>query len=446
MNPETDRTPVFLLFGGLVLFHRHPRLLDAIAGRGLGLVLMVEPGAGGGEALERAVLDRSDRLHRTLELHVVPRAERQRMVDAAAGVAERYEVVGTFCIGEGLVDTAGLVAEVLGLPSPGLFASTVCRDKLFQRRVLSDHSPRFSLLASASREKDAAEYRAGWPAVLKPTGRFSSSGVVSLSDPGDLPALLETYPEEEQLLLEERVDGPEYSVECLVHSGTVVFQAVTGKLTNEAGSSNFVEVAHTAPATGIADRDRERLEAAARDALGELRFDTGVAHLEFRLGPRGPVLMEAAARMPGDGLAMLYTLATGASFEEAVLDLALGRCPEYPPPRRYTRQRYLWAEGGHLSGIERAPVEVTDLSGGTYWPEPGPLATGDPARVREVLVTKPPGAAVGPPLSSFDRVGSVILDAPSPEELDALDNGLELQVMTVAEPPTAGGTRREGTR
>jgi phosphoribosylamine-glycine ligase len=88
-----------------------------------------------------------------------------------------------------------------------------------------------------------------FPAVVKPVGRHSSSGVAMVDDLDSLRQQLTTYPEHETLLVETKVIGQEYSVESLVQHGEVIFSSATRKDTNDTHTSNFVELAHTVPTT-----------------------------------------------------------------------------------------------------------------------------------------------------------------------------------------------------
>ena len=83
------------------------------------------------------------------------------------------------------------------------------------------------------------------------------------------------------------------------------------------------------PAAGLGDRDRSALVSASRAVLAALEFRDGISHAEFRLrsGER-PVLMEIAARVPGDGITVLLSR-HGTPLEPVLLDIALGRPVAY---------------------------------------------------------------------------------------------------------------------
>lgn len=196
---------------------------------------------------------------------------------------------------------------------------------------------------------------------------------------------------------------------------------MTAKRTTERRSTSFVETAHSVPA---ADREiGDRLLDANRSVLDRLGFEDGVAHSEWRMSERGPVLMEVAARTPGDGLMALYKLATGAAFEPQIMRAALGEPVEYPRPRRYARQVYLEHEPGVLDdvvvdwpGVE--PVWVGEDGG---WPDVEPGAAADPPTLRAVLVLQDQGSELAELRDSDDRAVTFLIDAPSPGELDRLE-------------------------
>lgn len=83
--------------------------------------------------------------------------------------------------------------------------------------------------------------------MAKPAGRHASSGVLSCRDQEELAAALSSYPAHETVLVEQRVHGPEYSVETLVQDGRPVLSSVTAKRTTEDSSRGFVELSHTVP-------------------------------------------------------------------------------------------------------------------------------------------------------------------------------------------------------
>ncbi|WP_234440523.1 ATP-grasp domain-containing protein [Streptomyces rimosus] len=354
---------------------------------------------------------------------------------------ERYDIVGVFAAGEMLVEQTGIVADLLGLPSPGLRATRVCRDKHLQRAYLAEWSPRALAVPPGGRD-DVPYGEIAFPVVLKPTGRRESSGVQVVGDRDRLRALLRSteYSPGETLLIEDQVRGQEYSVESLVQDGKIVFESVTHKRTNEEAGDHFVELGHTVPAPPTAGS--ERLLAANQSVVERLAVENGIVHTELRLADDGrPVLMEVAVRTPGDGLLPLYHLATGRPMEPDILRIALGEPVTRPEPARYARQVYLETPHGILRDVTVHPalgVEPVWAANGQPWPDLAPGRPGDPAALRAVIVLKRPGTRVGPLTESGDRVVTFLIDAPTSAELDRLEAEVRASIEVLTTPHEKG--------
>jgi hypothetical protein len=262
--------------------------------------------------------------------------------------------------------------------------------------------------------------------VVKPTGRLASSGVRLVADVDELRESLPAYGPEETLLIEERAQGPEFSIESLSYQGSTRYLEVTRKRTTEHDSAYFVEMGHTTPPPDLDPADRARLAATHAAVLDRLGFRTGMAHAEYRQVPgEEPHLIEIAARPPGDSIMSLHWLATGASLEDAVVGLAVGEDVALPTAARFARQVYLPHEPGVLDAVTvdaglGVPAAVFDPA--RIRPQvAGCAAGGDPAVVRCVVALKPPGTVLGPVRESADRSAMFVVDAPTPADLDAIE-------------------------
>lgn len=356
--------------------------------------------------------------------------------------AGRFDIVGVFAVGEMLVQQTGIVADMLGLPSPGLRASMVCRSKYLQRFYLSEWGPEVSIVPPEERMMlHTHPFR--FPAVLKPSGRRSSSGVHLVRDRNELSSQLERYDAGEVLLVEDLVHGDEYSVESLVRNGKIIFASATKKETTEVDSPWFVELSHTVP---VPDGHGELLLATNQTIMERLEFADGIAHTELRLTPDGRVvLMEIAARTPGDGILPLYHLATGKPMEPEILKIALGEPASYPAPTRFARQVYPEHPMGILQDVRlRWPdVEPVWIARGELWPAIQPGEPQDDATLRAFLVSKERGSVLGELRESDDRSVTFFVDARSPRDLDEIERKVRESteiLLKEAEPPVFGST------
>jgi ATP-grasp domain len=407
LNRQSDRSPAVVVMSDLAALARQHRLITDIAGRELVPLVLVGPSTDLARLMGH-VGEAGHPLSRIEVVRQVPDSAVDTVLAAVQDWIRDYDVRGVICSGEVFVDAAAVLAEALALPSPGPWAARVCRDKVMQRVVLRDHGP--SWRAFAPHERDAAASDV-YPCVIKPAGRMFSSGVVRVENDSELRAALPAYGPDETVLVEELVTGPEFSVEALVHHGELVWSGVTAKLTNEDSGPYFTEIGHTSPAK-VPLPHADALVAANSAILKTLRFDSGITHAEFRLSDGQPVLMEIAARLPGDAIMMLWHLATGRPLEPAIVDLALGLRPEYPVPTRRAVQRYLEHSPGRLVDVRSAEENVSWIADDGYWPTVEPSATEGPARCASVLVGLPRGSRLGPLNDSFGRSASVVVDLP----------------------------------
>jgi hypothetical protein len=435
------RPAAFVLLGGLRVIVRNWLYLTELERRGLTVLVitsadwrdetarcMASRGSPGALIGDAAFVDGSVKIDGSFTPGVVAQMRRW---------ASRYDIVGVFAVGEMLVEQTGIVADALGLPSPGLRAARICRSKYLQRFYLPEWSPRTVIVPpSARRSPDLGGM--AFPAVLKPSGRRSSSGVRTLSSSREFGDHVAEYAETETLLVEEYVHGREFSVESLVQHGRIVFESVTRKRTNEAHTDRFVELGHSVPSPG--GPGHAELLAANRAIIERLGFADGVTHAELRLADAGEVvLMEIAARTPGDGLLPLYHLATGAPMEPEIIRIALGEPARYPEARRYARQVYLEHRPGVLADVlvHWPGVEPVWVGQDRLWPTVTPGEPGDAPALRDVLVQKSRGSTLGELRESDDRAVAFLIDADSPAELDDLERHVRAAIEVVVTEPAA---------
>jgi biotin carboxylase len=420
-----DNSQAVMFMGDLVVLARQARLIREASRRGYAPVAVV----GTGTDLARLSALSADPAHPLADLTEVlqvPDAAITTVLPAVQPLLRRYDIRGVISVGEVFVEPAGVLANCLGLPGAGTAASLICRNKLLQRTALPEFSPWFEVVPVASR----AGYRLParrFPVVVKPAGRFYSSGVRQVADQAALTRALAAYGEDEIVLVESRVVGQEFSVEAMVQHGAVIWSAVTGKQSNEHDSVYFTETSHTCPAV-LASADAARLVSANTEILRRIGMGDGFTHAEYRLTDRGVVLMEVAARLPGDAITFLWELATGQSVEPVMIDLALGVQTSYPVPRRRARQQFLDHPHGILRDVTADGIPVCWHSLDDRWPQFIPLPADAPARAHAVLVGRVPGDRLGAQVDSGHRSACVIVDGPLQADLDLVTQEVTARV------------------
>ncbi|MFF3976577.1 acetyl-CoA carboxylase biotin carboxylase subunit family protein [Streptomyces sp. NPDC001828] len=268
---------------------------------------------------------------------VVDLSDPTALLAGGRALAERHDLAGVVTWDEWhLVPTARL-ARALGLPSTPVEAMRACRNKATARTLFARHGvpSAASMKARTLLEAGLATMTLGYPAVLKPTAFAGSIGVIRVDHPEELPAAF-TFAsagasrsrEDTGVLVEEYLDGPEVSVECITHRGATTAVAVTRKHLGPA--PYFDETGHTVDAN---DPLLARVAPAAAVAVKALGVTDGVQHVELRLVDGRPRLIEVNARIGGDMIGHLVRLATGIDLPTAAADLACGRTPDLTPTR-----------------------------------------------------------------------------------------------------------------
>ncbi|TVT11368.1 ATP-grasp domain-containing protein [Amycolatopsis bartoniae] len=429
------RRPAFILFGDL---HKIGPYLADLDRRGLAVLLV--SGRGGTSLARRAreMLGKPGHpLGAVADVLLTDGGDSAGIADRAAQWAERYRVVGALAVAEVFVEPAALVCDLLALPGVGPRASVVCRNKALQRRYLEHWSPLSVLVQRGGAGTDEigrdryrevpARFTDRFPTVVKPLTLESSMGVRVARDEEELFALLAGLGPRSEILVEERVSGREYNVDTIVVDGELLTTMITQKGTNERSTNYFVEVAHTTPPTNLDPGEKRRIERTHGSVVKRLRFGTGMAHAEYRLTDDGRVvLMEIAARPPGDACLPLYELATGQPVEPALIDAALGGATTYPGcPARRARQLYFEHTPGRLAEVRvdwPEPVRPRWLADTTgIWPEFRPTGARDPLRLHEVLVLKRRGEQLGAITDSSGRAVTAVFDAPLDADIDVAE-------------------------
>lgn len=423
MNELASIPRAFILTGAFWVICRNPLYLTELKSRGI-TVLLITPE----RFREQAESARKDAGNIASFISDIAYVEgsidkeasfNPGVIAAVRNWLNHYIVIGACAVGETLVEPTGILADGLDLPTPGIRATRVCRSKYLQRFYLSEWSPQSLIIPPDARARVNLEEHA-YPAIMKPTTRHSSSGVVSVVCATQAASTLAEYPDYETILIEEQVFGPEYSVETLTQNRETVFSSVTKKITTDTYDNTFVELSHTVPYQG---EGSDLLLNATREILETLDFSDGISHAEWRIRENRPYLMEVAARTPGDGLMILYQLACGNSMEPEIVKIALGEPAAFPQPVRVARQVYIPHEPGILRGVElssqRVPVQW--IAENETWPNVIPGNKDDAPTLRAVFVLKALGDVLTPLRSSDDRAVTFFIDAKTDAELDELE-------------------------
>ncbi len=224
----------------------------------------------------------------------------------------------------------------LGIPCNSLWTDQISTDKFLMRKVMKEGgvvSPNFMLVKENFNETDIINSIKDFtfPLICKPVDLSSSRGVMKIDKLQQLKAALRyafEWSEKKEVILEEYIDGPEYSGECIAYQGQYKLLAITEKHTT--GAPHFVETGHKQPAE-LPEGMFEKIEQTLYKAFAAMKIEYGAIHPEFRITKDGKIFfMEIATRMGGDCIGTdLTPLSSGYDFMGMVINVGCGKAPDF---------------------------------------------------------------------------------------------------------------------
>lgn len=137
-------------------------------------------------------------------------------------------------------------------------------------------------------------------AIIKPVNGRASENICLVKSREDLITALTHY-KGLDVLIEEYIDGPEYSVECISHRGVHKIIGITEKYKDP---DTFVELGHTFPAQLNIETDIKIKDFVTR-VLTKLGVMNGPTHTEIILNQNEPRIIETHLRLGGDKITEL---------------------------------------------------------------------------------------------------------------------------------------------
>ncbi|MBI4040957.1 MAG: ATP-grasp domain-containing protein [Deltaproteobacteria bacterium] len=236
--------------------------------------------------------------------------------------------------------TASRLAGSLGFRAAPYEAIMAGRYKDIGRKVCKEkniQTPQ-SIKVRTEKEARAAAHALGYPVILKPADGAGSAHVTlhntetSLLEEVNLLSTVKTnygYPVNGEFLIEEFIDGQEFSVEIFMWDSQVKFASVTEKHTTPPPC--FVETLHVVP-TALFKEEIPEIIHFAVSALTAIGYSDGPAHVELKLSTSGHYfLIEINPRIGGDMISTdLLRISFGMNMHDAHICWALEE--PYPFP------------------------------------------------------------------------------------------------------------------
>ncbi|RCW16690.1 hypothetical protein CAC02_07075 [Streptococcus gallolyticus] len=244
-----------------------------------------------------------------------------------------------------------------------------------------------------------------FPVIVKPTNNAGSFLVRKVENYSDLEKVVKEIKENDiefphgfkldsRVIIQEVLEGPEYSVEIAVQNGKFFPVTVTDKITTH--KNYFAELGHRVPSL-IDKHGRDSLVELAIAGLKALGFYNGVAHAELIVTSSGPKIVEIGARPAGDYIPALIENALGIDLLKVYVDIALGNAVN------------IYQDKEAFSGISfltsSTPKAIKEIS---YSEESSD----------DIHLYVKSGDSVRPSLDNMSRLGHIMVTKPSYREVD----------------------------
>ncbi len=225
------------------------------------------------------------------------------------------------------VITVNYVANALGLNCNDPKDSIICTNKFEMRKALKKKGIKTPQFQKINKIEDLKIEK--FPLVVKPTDRSGSRAISLVNNEHELQDAISKAVDnsfENSAIIEEVIEGNEYSCECVSYKGEHHFLTITKKYTT--GFPKCIETGHKQP-SDLTEDQIENVKQVVFKSLDALNIKNGASHTEFKIDNDNNVgIIEIGARMGGDCIGSdLVKISTGYDFIKMVIDVALGKKP-----------------------------------------------------------------------------------------------------------------------
>ena len=320
--------------------------------------------------------------------------DREACASAAREHRSRHRLDGVITVGTDFSTTVAWVAQALQIPGIPFETALRAKDKGLMRQVFRDNgvsSPDF--LVAEQRTGLPADPPFGFPCVVKPADSMGGRGVQLVSNTEEMHAavaLAWSHSPSGRAVVEEFIEGREFSLDCLVVDGTLRRMGLADR--HIVFPPYFVEIGHSFPSTA-SPVEVEALWAEFQKAIRAVGITNGVAKGDVKWSRRGPTIGEIAARLSGGFMSgWTYPLSSGRCAIPGAIALALGD-PVVPVP-----------DDVFAPVAERAWISIP----GTLRAVHGLDTVRTLPGVRHVFVTLKPGQKLVFPTNNVEKAGNLI--------------------------------------
>ena len=296
------------------------------------------------------------------------------------------------------------VADKYGFPFYSVETAQLSTDKYqMKQRFLEGGVPcaKGRLVKSVEETSDMT-----YPVIVKPRDNSGSRGVKLCRTRHELKEAIDEalpYSHLDTVLVEEFIEGQEYSIEGLHYKGKAEVIQFTEKTTTEFPYN--VELAHKQPAN-LTEQQKNAIRMVISKIGDCMRFENCPSHTELKINKQGVFVIETSPRLGGGNITShLVPLSTGINMEDQLINIALGERVDTQTGRTEKASGVNFLSFGE-GVIESISPEIDEVK---HW-----------KHVIDFQSDVKEGSYLHSFKTGLDRYGQFIIRADSREELDIL--------------------------
>ena len=242
---------------------------------------------------------------------------------------------GIFTAGTDFSTSVSYSAQKLNLPCHSFLSTLNATDKSLMRECFKKNnvpSPYFAHFCQKDykiEEINDFAQKIGFPLVVKPCDNMGARGCRIVRAQNELFSAVNdgfNFSRNKTIIIEEYMDGPEFSIDALVYNGTLT---VTGFADRHIFyPPYFIEMGHTLP-SNIEENKKNELISVFAQGVKVLGLSCGAAKADIKYTKNGPMIGEIAARLSGGYMSgWTFPYSSDFSLTKQALLIACGLEPE----------------------------------------------------------------------------------------------------------------------
>ena len=239
-----------------------------------------------------------------------------------------HPIDGILTTSDAPVNVVATIGKKFNLPAMSVETARLCTNKYLQRECFRRNgikTPQYMVVTNG--EIDVKSKSLSFPLIVKPIDSSASRGVKKVESIDELMDAIHFASNQSRshtVIVEEFIEGIEFSVESFSQKGETRIIAITQKQTIGEEYGCFVEDTHIEPAM-ISEDIRHLIEAEVLAAIKALGADNCPNHTEVKINDKGAFIIESACRLGGDYITSdLVPLSTGVNMLENLIRVSIG--------------------------------------------------------------------------------------------------------------------------